>query len=167
MIKYFIVALIIVVGCTNIQTVENKLASEAYNEGKYLTAITYANETLEKDFSNTEALWIRGKSNLKLNNYSDAVLDFTKVMEDRKNFDVYYYRARAYLELNELEKSVSDLNNALEFDSKNVEALFDLGYVETLLGNYDSALDAYKRVINVEPANYKAYVNIGNLKGKI
>ena len=155
------------ISCTTQNVVEVSLASDAYNQGRYLTAITYANEVLDKDPSNVALLMIKGKSNLKLSNFSEAILDFSDALKEQKGFDEFYYRSRAYLELNKLEEAASDLKNAIKYDSKNVEALFALGYVQTLLGNNDDALEAYEKVVKIDPSNSKAYVNIGNLKGRM
>jgi tetratricopeptide (TPR) repeat protein len=153
--------------CTTKDLVEINLASEAYNEGRYLTAITYSTEVLDKEPSNYQAMMIKGKSDLKLNSYSEAVKDFTKVINIDEGFEPYYYRSRAYLEMNEIQHADSDLEKAIKFDSENVNALFDLAYVKTLLDDYESALDIYNRVIKIDPSNSNAYVNIGNLKGRM
>jgi tetratricopeptide (TPR) repeat protein len=153
--------------CTTKELAKNNFALEAYNEGRYLTAITYANEVLDKEPSNYQAMMIKGKANLKLNNYTEAITDFTEVINNAEEFEPYYYRSRAYLELNQISDADSDLEKAIKYDSENVNALFDLAYVKTLMDDYDSALDVYTAVINIDPYNYKALVNIGNLKGRM
>lgn len=159
--------LLIFNACSSTDLIDNKLASEAYNEGRYLTAITYSNESLAKDPANYEALMIKGKANLKLKNYNDAITIFSKAISINEGFDPYFYRARAYLEKNDLEKSSDDLKQAIYYNPKSVEAYFDYAYVETLLDNYDIALEAYNKTIEIDPNNSNAYVNIGNLKGRM
>jgi tetratricopeptide (TPR) repeat protein len=168
-LKFFYACILslIFLGCAKKEVVETKLVTDSYNEGKYLTAITYADEVLRKDPSNYIAAITRGKSSLKLGNYSEAVKDFSNCLEQNQSFEPYYYRARAFLELNEFEKSRKDLESGLLIDPNNVEALFDLAYVGTLTEDFELAIDAYERVIQLDPANTKAYVNLGNVKGRM
>lgn len=94
----FICLILIFNACSNINLIDNKQALEAYKEGRYLTAITYSNESLAKDPNNYEALMIKSKSNLKLKNYNDIINIFSKAIPINENFEPYFYRARAYLE---------------------------------------------------------------------
>lgn len=153
--------------CVSKDVVENNFAFEAYKEGRYLTAITYSKKVLEKDPSNYQAVMIKGKSNLKLNNYQEAITDFDNAINIKKGFEPYYYRARTYLELNEFENASKDLEKALYYNPTNVDALFNYAYVQTLLDNYEVALEAYNKVVSVDPLNSNAYVNIGNLLGRM
>jgi len=157
----------LIISCSTSDIIEIKLAAEAYDEGRYLTAITYSTEVLKKDPANYHAVLIRGKSNLKLNNYVEAIKDFTFAITRDEEFEPYYYRGRSYLERNEIENAGSDLEKAVRFDSGNVNALFDLAYVKTLMEDYESSLDIYNKVIEIDPSNSNAYVNIGNLKGRM
>lgn len=155
------------ISCTAKDIVEIDFASEAYKDGRYLTAITYSTEVLKKDPSNFQAMMIKGKSNLKLKNYLEAIKDFSNAINNDKDFESYYYRARTYLEMNNLESAADDLKRALYYNPNNVDALFNYAYVQTLLDNYESALEAYDKVIKIDPLNSNAYVNIGNLKGRM
>lgn len=166
-IVFLLFIIVNLIGCSAVEIKENKFALEAYNDGRYLTAITYSTETLAEDPFNYGALMIKGKSNLKLNNYTEAIKNFSRAIDSDEKFEPYYYRSRAYLEINELENSASDLEKAISYNPQNVDALFDFAYVQTLLGDYESALDTYNKVINIEPLNSSAYVNIGNLKGRM
>jgi tetratricopeptide (TPR) repeat protein len=164
-IIHLIFILIFLSGCVPPEIIEIKLAEEAYKEKKYLTAITYSNKTLQKDRFNYEAILIKGKSNLQLKNYREAVENFSNAIKIKPAFDPYLYRGRAYLELNELAYSAGDFEKAIEYDRQNIDVHFNLAYVKTLMGEYDSALNLYNEVIKLNPLNSNAYVNIGNLKG--
>ena len=164
---YYFFLLIIIIGCTKQETVENRLASDAYKEGRYLTAITYCNETLNVNPDDYSILMIRAKSNLKLKNYSEAIRDFSSCIKIDGNFESYYYRSRTFLETNNLEESSNDLIKALSYDPENVPALFDYAYVETLLEDFEAALNTYEKVVSIDSLNSNAYVNIGNLQGRI
>lgn len=159
--------LFFLMGCSAQEIVENKLAADAYNQGRYLTAITYCNEALNKNPDNYFLLMIRGKSNLKLENYSESINDFSSCINLNDNYEPRYYRARAFLESGKLEDCSKDLLQALKFDPQNEKALFDYAYAQTLLEDYDSAIEAYKKVIEIDSLNSNAYVNIGNLLGRI
>lgn len=159
------VSAIYLVSCIPPEIIEIKLAAEAYGEGKYLTAITYCNEALRKDQSNYEAILLKGKSNLKLYNYQEAIDNFSNAIKLKPAFDPYLYRGRVYLELNELAYSARDFAMAIEYNPQNIDVYFNLAYVKTLMGEYDSALSSYNEVIKLNPLNSNAYVNIGNLKG--
>ncbi len=161
-----VVFFLLLSGCSKKEIIELKLASQSYNEGKYLTAITYANETLKTDPQNSEAYLVKGKSNLKLANYQEAIKDLSTAIGFNKSFDAFYYRSRAYLEINELEKCEKDLEEATLINKNDINALFDLAYVRTISGSLDLAVNTYKKVIELEPNNSKAYVNLGNLMGR-
>ena len=171
-IKIFLILIIflsigIMSSCSSRELVNTDIAQNAYNVGKYMTAITYSNEALKKDPDNYTATLIRGKANLKLGNYKESIGDFNKLLDNRKNFELYYLRGRTFLEMDNLENAESDYETAISLNPKSVEALFDLAYIRTLIGDYDLAISAYQQVIKIDSLNFRAYVNLGNLKGRM
>jgi len=60
-----------------------------------------------------------------------------------------------------------DFEQAVQLDSNNVEALNNLGYVYSRLGDYSSAEPILVRVIDLAPTRKVAYGNLGQVQAKL
>lgn len=94
--------------------------------GLYESAITNINKSLELKKDWEIPYFYRGVANQALENYDEAMLDYTKALQlNDKMTDAYYNRARIILTRKDIEnpdisKAVKDLEHALELDDKFV-----------------------------------------------
>jgi len=58
-----------------------------------------------------------------------------------------------------------EVKKALEADPQDVYALFRVGRLKRLVGDYEGSEQAYSRLLEIEPQNGTAYNNLGSLYG--
>lgn len=98
--------------------------------------------------------------------YNEAIREFTNSIEfeNQFNYKSYYYRGRAYLELNNYEKSILDFTNSIKFTSSDngYESNFKMysfiyrGLANESLENFDAAINDYSDALKLEPYVYQA-----------
>lgn len=145
------------------QILEYNSALDAYNSGKYQTAITFIDRALQIDGDDAQFYVLRAKANYKIGNRQLALIDLNNSLERKKNFNAYYLKGKIFLESNELEKAKQNLRDAYNINSESADLLFDLGYLEFLNGENQLALEYYLSAAKYDSRNPKTYVNIGNL----
>ncbi len=125
--------------------------------GLYESAITNINKSLELKKDWEIPYFYRGVANQALENYDEAMLDYTKALQlNDKMTDAYYNRARIILTRKDIEnpdisKAVKDLEHALELDDKFVDALYAMAAAQKKLENYHSALEYLEKLLQIEP----------------
>ena len=125
--------------------------------GLYESAITNINKSLELKKDWEIPYFYRGVANQALENYDEAMLDYTKALQlNDKMTDAYYNRARIILTRKDIEnpdisKAVKDLEHALELDDKFVDALYAMAAAQKKLENYHSALEYLEKPLQIEP----------------
>lgn len=127
------------------------------SDGKFKNAIENINKSLELKKDWEIPYFYRGVANQALENFDDAILDYTKAIQlnDRMT-DAYYNRAhitlsRKDIENPDVEKAVSDLEKALKLDPKFIDALFAMAAAWKKLGEYHKALEYLEKLIEIEP----------------
>lgn len=87
-----------------------------------------------------------------LENYKEAIVDFTKAIELELPYSFAYYgRGIAYKNLNETEKAKADFEKAIEFDTEESDELLafrGLAYHE--LGKYDEAITDFNKAYKLK-----------------
>ncbi len=164
-IKIIISILVILMfGCASTTELpEYYSALNAYNEGKYQTAITYIDRALQTKNDEPGYYVLRAKSNYKIDNKNLAMDDLNKSLELENTFNARYLRGKIFLEFNELEKAKQDFREAYNLNSESADLLFDLGYLEYLEGENQLALEYYTKASKLNSRNPATYVNLGNL----
>lgn len=126
-------------------------------KGLYESAITNINKSLELKKDWEIPYFYRAVANQALENYDEAMLDYTKALQlNDKMTDAYYNRARIILTRKDIEnpdisKAVKDLEHALELDDKFVDALYAMAAAQKKLENYHSALEYLEKLLQIEP----------------
>lgn len=160
----YVILVLIMFGCASTTELpEYNSALNAYNEGKYQTAITYIDRALQIKNNDPEFYVLRAKSNYKMDNKSLAMNDLNKSLELENSFKARYLRGKIFLEFNELEKAKQDFREAYNLNSESADLLFDLGYLEFLEGENQLALEYYTKASQLNSRNPATYVNLGNL----
>lgn len=128
--------------------------------GLYESAITNINKSLELKKDWEIPYFYRGVANQALENYDEAMLDYTKALQlNDKMTDAYYNRARIILTRKDIEnpdisKAVKDLEHALELDDKFVDALYAMAAAQKKLENYHSALEYLEKLLQTNRRLY-------------
>lgn len=125
--------------------------------GKFQSGIEHINKCLELKKDWEIPYFYRAVANQALDNFDEAMLDYTKALQLNKNMtDAYYNRAnitlvRKDIENPDLTKVVTDLEKALELDENFLDALYAMAAVQKRLENYEKAMEYLDRLLAIEP----------------
>jgi len=128
-----------------------------FQTGKYNDAIEKINQSLELKNDWSIPYFYRGAINQALENFDDAILDYTKALQyDNKMTDAYYNRARIILSRKDIENpkveiAISDLKKAINLDPNFVDALYALAAAYKKIEKYNDALTCLDKVIELRP----------------
>jgi tetratricopeptide (TPR) repeat protein len=81
------------------------MATEYYNRGNYAEAIKWFNRIVDTDM---QVEFLKGSSHMQINQYSEAIGSFSKVVKDNDNLfveDARFYLAICYLQTDDQERS--------------------------------------------------------------
>lgn len=128
-----------------------------FQMGNFKEAIDFINKSLELKNDWAVPYFYRGASYHAMDEYDEAMLDYTKAIQlDEKMVDAYYNRAKIILSRKDIdnpniEKAVADLEKALEFDENFVEALYAIAAAWKKLENYHKSLEYLERLLKIQP----------------
>ena len=126
-------------------------------DGKFSQAIDEINQSLELKSDWSIPFFYRAVAYQALENFDEAILDYTKALSfDAKMTDAYYNRAKILLSRKDIEnpdiqRAISDLEKALELDPNFVDALYAMGAAQKKVENYHKALEYLNRAIELSP----------------
>lgn len=125
--------------------------------GRYEKAIENINKSIEIKTDWEISYFYRAVANQALENFDDAMLDYTKAIQlNDRMADAYYNRARITLSRKDIQnpniqKAVLDLEKALELDEKFVDALYAMAAAQKKLENYHKSLEFLEKLLKIEP----------------
>ena len=126
-------------------------------DGHYQLAIEKLGESLNIKNDWEIPYFYRAVANQALENFDDAILDYTKALQlNEKMTDAYYNRAKILLSRKDIEnpdfnRAITDLEKALELDPNFVEALYAMGAAQKKVENYHKALEYLNRAVELNP----------------
>ncbi len=143
------------------------LANVYLQEQKYDEAIAQYSGVLEVDENRQDALMGLGVAYRETGDSEQAVTAFTKFVElnkdspyadvDRRLEAVHFYLGEIYLERNEPDKAVEELEAALAIEPADADALYLLGNGLRAQEDYEGAIDAYGLATSFVPDFKEAY----------
>lgn len=125
--------------------------------GRFQQGIENINKSLELKSDWEIPYFYRAVAYQALENFDEAILDYTKTIQlNEKMTDAYYNRAKILLSRKDIEnpdicRAVSDLEKALELDPNFLEALYAMAAAQKKLENYNDALVYLDRLLELEP----------------
>lgn len=124
--------------------------------GNYTSALENINKSLDLKNDWEIPFFYRGVVNQALENFDDAILDYTKALKiNDKMTDAYYNRAKIELSRKDnqnrnMENIISDLGKALELDPNFMDALFAMAAALEKEGRYEEAITYLDRIIDID-----------------
>lgn len=129
--------------------------------GEFIQAIDLINKSIELKGDWEISYFYRAVANQANENMNEAILDYTKALKINPNMcDAYYNRAKIMLEKKncevDIDKIIDDLKMALVFDEKFIDALFALAAAYKKKGEYNKALEALEKLLELQPDSIHA-----------
>ena len=130
--------------------------------GEYLSAIDDMNEAISIDPKNPSPYVNRGNYHRMLGQPRLAIKDLDyAILLNYAGKDAYFYRGLSYIQVNNDDSALRDLNKFLELSQINNEnrplALLERGIVYYYLEDYSKALNDLNEAIELNPTLWKAY----------
>ena len=125
--------------------------------GKYTDGIEKITKSIELKNDWEIPYFYRGVAYQALEDFDEAILDYTKALQmNDKMTDAYYNRARILLSRKDIEnpdvnRAVADLEKAIELDDKFLDALYAMACAQKKLEKYDVAMEYLNKVLELEP----------------
>lgn len=94
-------------------------------------------------------------------NYNQAINCYTRLLAlNGRDIGSFYNRGLCYLNLNQYEKSISDLEKTIELDKKFFLGYLSLGEAYYKSGNYEASLENYKKAKKLNPESPQVYAGM-------
>ncbi len=136
----------------------------------YQEAIESFKNALSLNPNLSEAYNNLANANKSINNINEAIKNYQKSIEkDNKNLTAYFNLAVLLKENKQYWECKKIYEKILLVDTNNLTAKHDLGAIESILGNFNSARNYFIDVINTSKTNYKSfknYIEITNIDKK-
>ena len=122
---------------------------DLYSRGQFKLSMRVFQEALRIEPKFTEALIMKGRCHLKLDEPQLALCDFNAAIKlDKKNARAFLGRAEAYCNLEENAKAMADCNKSVSLD--NIQRAFHLrGKLHLISGNYKAAVTDFDRAMKL------------------
>ena len=147
-----------------------KFGKNKYYEGKYYEAIDFLDKAIKEDAGYENALFLRGKSFLRLEQYKLAIGDFDKIIGNRDNYEGYsaeffMNRAIALTELQDYDAAEKDFNFALKLRPDDPE-IYNAYSRYKFLTYHDKneAIREINKAIQLDPGKADYYVHRAEYK---
>lgn len=134
-------------------------AREAIGNKDFPRAITAYDYLIKLNPQNSDYYFLRGNLHFDSRQFDLALSDFSKGIEIRPTFNLYYNRALTYGNLQQYEKAVEDYGQTLTFNTKDPNVYYYRGNSYLLLGEYKKAIDDFNKAISLKPDFAEAYYN--------
>jgi tetratricopeptide (TPR) repeat protein len=120
-------------------------------------------EPLIKNFPNEPLLFnIRGVCNKTIQEYRDAVGDFSQAVKLNPGYaEAYYNLGVTYVELGEVENAIKAYKNALSINNNYPTAQNNLGQILFLKGEFNASIDHLEWAVALKPDFAEAHNNLG------
>lgn len=121
--------------------------------GKYDLALNDCNKAIELESKTDFYYSERGYVEYKMGNFSQSVVDFTKAIELSPTANSYNGRGNGYGCIGQYSEASKDLEKAIQLDSKNGMAYFNLAQAYEKLGQKERALINYQKSSEIGVSN--------------
>jgi len=137
-------------------------ASLYYSDEKYKEAIDDCNTILKINSENINALFILAKSKRELKEFEEALKAIEKIISINKELiDSYFIKAKILQEMEDFTAALEVINNIIENKDENIFLL--RAEIYTSLKKFKEAESDYKTIIELNPFNDAAYLNLSDL----
>ena len=156
----------------DIQRVHRAMGISLMYQGKYDEAIESFNKALdgkESRFSDTEIdiLYYKAETEDKAGKYVEAVMTYTKIVEQEKSADAYMLRGMSYVKVGDSTSAEADLRTAIKKDKKNYEIYMTLYKALMDQNKTEDARAVLEEALKLGGSKGQDLVNQGNIYLKL
>ena len=106
--------------------------------------------------------YAKGMAKVKENDFLSAIDHFCAAIElDANNVEYYAERAVAYLNTNQFDLSMYDMNICVDMEPNNSYRYSCRAFLKSKIGDSDGAISDYEKAIMLDPEDAVAYNNLG------
>jgi tetratricopeptide (TPR) repeat protein len=122
----------------------------------------------EKEKNNPEKYYRLGLQFLEKKDYSEAISNFSKVIELVPDYEpAYVLRAQCYSDIDNNRNALRDLNKSLELNPNNTYALYQRGWCFNRDAKYTDAISDFNKIIELKPDQDYGYYGRGYAKSHL
>lgn len=124
--------------------------------------------TRVKEANNPSKYWDAGIENLKNNEYTSAIQNFSQVIQLSPDFaGSYLYRGIAYYYIDNISVAINDLTKYIEMSPNDPEGFSHRGWAKYKQADFLGALKDFNKQIEFDPTSAIAYYNRGSAKSEL
>lgn len=139
----------------------NKLLREGLKSTDFNQQIDLFTQVIALEPKNLDAYFYRGLAKHNLEDYSGAILDYTKVIFYKPDADTYYNRGNSKFALQDYIGAKEDYTKALELNKGLIDAIYNLGLTKVYLGEFNQAIADFDKISKMFPGDSNIYIQKG------
>lgn len=136
----------------------NKLLRQGLKSTNFNEQIELFTQVIDLDPKHLDAYFYRGLAKHNAQDYTGAILDYTKVIFYKPDADTYYNRANSKFALHDYEGAKEDYTKALALNKGLIDAIFNLGLTHGYLGEFTQAIANFDKITNQLPGSANVYI---------
>jgi len=136
------------------------LACANFDLSDYTGTIEVLNDLLSKEPYYPKGYTLRGLVFENLENYKQALKDYTVAVLIEPSADTYYNRGVFLLSINYYKKAKNDFSTALRLNENNGFAYFYRGTTHLLLGKYKNAVSDFETALKFDSLDFDAMLGL-------
>ncbi|OLS16758.1 MAG: Beta-barrel assembly-enhancing protease [Candidatus Heimdallarchaeota archaeon LC_3] len=139
-------------------------AESEYNGNNFEASIELCQEILNEEPQHLDAVILIADCLLKLELYEKAITLFLRVLEkDPKRKIVLLHLATSYARLGDNRRAIHRFKKYFELFPDDLEGLFTFAEYKETVRRKEEAEEILKQILSIEPNNFEARKNLGNL----
>ena len=112
--------------------------------------------------------YLSGQQKQANRDFEGAIKAYSKaITNDLNNPDIYSDRAVCYFHLKQSDKSLADMNKAVELQPDHGYRYSSRAFIKESMGNTEGAIEDYKKAIEIDPEDAISHNNLGMLEEKL
>lgn len=121
--------------------------------------------TRAKEANNPSKYWEAGIENMKNEEFTSAIQNFSKVIQLSPDFEGgYFYRGYAYAQNNNYYAAITDLSKYIEMSPNDPKGYYHRGWAKYYQSDFMGSLSDFNKQIELEPTSAIGYYNRGSAK---
>ena len=135
-----------------------------YHQGKFDDVVSRSSQLIQQYPHSPILHNILGATNIALGNYTEAIINFKKVIT--LNFhkpSIFYNLGLAYHHIGNMKEAIDSYCQAIQLQPDYAEAYCNMGMSFNEMGDTEKAIEKYQQTLKINPNHAGAYKNLGNV----